>query len=200
MFTVLSNGLSGTLKCIVSLHDLKMIPLVFQRFVVWKDGSEPWVPDITVLKTFQDIFLDCKISDCSFVRVPLLKQYSAVQLVTRTTCEATAGTPCSFLSSSVQERCGHTGNSLENSQLLSKEGWDLDWLFWWREGLGNLVHVYKYLMGGCEENGVKPFSVVSSDRAMGNGHHWSSYTCYLPSCRFPWSETMSSIWMWGNIF
>jgi len=36
---------------------------------------------------------------------------------------------------------------------------------------GDLIYTYKYLTGGCQEDGARPFPVVvPSDRTSGNGH------------------------------
>ncbi|PKU34017.1 hypothetical protein llap_15678 [Limosa lapponica baueri] len=58
---------------------------------------------------------------------------------------------------------------------------------------GDLINTYKYLKGGCQEDGAKLFSVVSSDRIRGNRHELE-HTEFWLNIRKNFPVRVSELW------
>ncbi|KAK4822884.1 hypothetical protein QYF61_021103 [Mycteria americana] len=59
---------------------------------------------------------------------------------------------------------------------------------------GDLIHVYKYLKGGCEEDGARLSSVVPSDKTGGNGHKLKHRRCHLNVRKHLFTVRMTEHW------
>jgi len=58
----------------------------------------------------------------------------------------------------------------------------------------DLISAYKYLKGGCEEDGARLFSVVPSNRTRGNGHRLKHRTFQLNTRKNFFTQRVSKHW------
>lgn len=97
---------------------------------------------------------------------------------------------------------------MEQSTSAMRRGWESwDCSACRRWGSGDLINVYKYLKGGCEENGVRLFAVMLSVRTRDSGHilehktfrlNTRKHCCAVLRCAVEFVESASSAatWTW----
>jgi len=59
---------------------------------------------------------------------------------------------------------------------------------------GDLLNAYKYLQGGCQEDGARLFSVVPSDRTRGNGNNLKQRKLHLNTRKNFFTLRMTEPW------
>jgi len=59
---------------------------------------------------------------------------------------------------------------------------------------GDLINAYKYLKGGCQEDGARLFPVVPSDRTWGNGHKLKQSKFHLNMMKNFWTLRVTEHW------
>ena len=59
---------------------------------------------------------------------------------------------------------------------------------------GDLIHVYKYLMGGNGEEGARLFLVVPVDRTRGNGHKQKHMKFHLNTRKYFFTVRVVKHW------
>jgi len=59
---------------------------------------------------------------------------------------------------------------------------------------GDLINAYKYLKGGCQEDGARLFSLVPSDRTRGNRHKLKHRKFYLKTRKYFFPLRVTEQW------